>query len=106
VLTRRTRAGGTPCTPANSPSHSSTCATLVVLQTHGTDPATLEHVAATYRESGWPVEVEGDAFTAPFSAQSAGSPPWNLYEFVFYTVVGVGTAEPHGATRWRLDRNA
>jgi hypothetical protein len=68
-----------------------------------TDPATLEQVAATYRESGWPVEVEGDAFTAPFSAPSAGPPPWHLYEFVFRTVIGVATAEPNGATRWRFD---
>jgi len=51
---------------------------------------------------GWPVEVENDAFTAPYSAPSAGPPPWHLYRFVLHTVFGVGSAEPHGATRWRF----
>jgi hypothetical protein len=36
-----------------------------------TDPSTLERLAAVYRSGGWPAEVEGDAFTAPFSAPSA-----------------------------------
>lgn len=67
-----------------------------------TDPATLETVAAAYRNGGWPAEVEGDAFTAPFSAPSAGPPPWNLYRFTYDSVVGVGTTEPFGATRWRF----
>lgn len=69
-----------------------------------TDAETLEAVAARYREGGWPAEVEGDAFTAPFSAPSAGSPPWHLYRFTFHTAFGVATAEPNGATRWRFDR--
>jgi pyridoxamine 5'-phosphate oxidase-like protein len=68
-----------------------------------TDPGTLETVAALGREGGWPVEVQGDAFTAPFSAPSAGPPPWNLYRLTFHTVFGVATGEPHGATRWRFD---
>src|SRR6266508_3152525 len=42
-----------------------------------TDPPTLERVARLYREGGWPAEVEGDALTAPFSAPSAGPPPWH-----------------------------
>src|SRR6266511_2200923 len=42
-----------------------------------TDPPTLERVARLYREGGWPAEVQGDAFTAPFSAPSAGPPPRN-----------------------------
>lgn len=67
-----------------------------------TDAATLERVAAAYRDSGWPVEVDGDTFTAPYSAPSAGPAPWYLYHFTFHTVFGVGTAEPHGATRWRF----
>jgi hypothetical protein len=67
-----------------------------------TDTQTLERTAAMYREGGWPAEVEGDAFTAPFSAPSAGPPPWHLYRFTFHTVFGVATAEPYGATRWRF----
>jgi hypothetical protein len=50
----------------------------------------------------WAAEVEGDAFTAPFSAPSAGPPPWNLYYFTLRTAFGVASAEPHGATRWRF----
>jgi hypothetical protein len=68
-----------------------------------TDPSTLEAIAARYREIGWPAEVENDAFTAPYSAPSAGPPPWHLYRFRFDTVYGVATTEPHGATRWRFD---
>jgi hypothetical protein len=50
----------------------------------------------------WAAEVQGDAFTAPFSAPSAGPPPWNLYYFPLRTAFGVASAEPHGATRWRF----
>jgi Pyridoxamine 5'-phosphate oxidase len=69
-----------------------------------TDPETLEQVAAGYRASGWPAEVDGDALTAPFNAPSAGPPPWHVYRFAFHTVVGVATVEPYGATRWRFPR--
>ena len=72
--------------------------------TRVTDRETLEAVAARYRQVGWPAEVEGDAFTAPYSAPSAGPPPWHLYRFAFHTAFGVATEEPHGATRWRFVR--
>lgn len=68
------------------------------------DRQTLEQLADMYRNAGWPVEVEGDAFTAPYSAPSAGPPPWHLHRFIFHTAFGVATAEPHGATRWRFER--
>src|SRR5690606_29288049 len=68
------------------------------------DQPTLERLAQLYREDGWPVEVQGDAFMAPYSAPSAGPPPWYLYRFVFHTAFGVATAEPFGATRWRFER--
>ena len=68
-----------------------------------TDPTVLERVAASYRELGWPAEVEGDAFTAPFTAPSGGPPPWNVYRITYHTVFGVATAEPNGATRWRFE---
>ena len=67
-----------------------------------TDTDTLERVAAGYREGGWPAQVEGDAFTAPYSAPSAGPPPWHVYRFTFHSAFGVASAEPHGATRWRF----
>jgi hypothetical protein len=68
-----------------------------------TDADTLERVAATYRDGGWPVTVEGDAYTAPYSAPSAGPAPWHLYRLTLHTAIGVATAEPHGATRWDFD---
>ena len=67
-----------------------------------TDPAVVEAVAAVYREGGWPVQAEGNTFTAPFNAPSAGPPPWHLYRVTIRTAFGVATAEPHGATRWRF----
>lgn len=69
-----------------------------------TDAPALERIAQLYRESGWPVEVDGDAFTAPYSAPSAGLPPWYLYRLTFDTAFGIATAEPNGATRWRFER--
>lgn len=68
------------------------------------DAATLARVAAIYRAGGWPAEVAGDALTAPYSAPSAGPPPWHIFRFTFDTVVGVATAEPYGATRWDFAR--
>ena len=66
------------------------------------DAATLDRLAERYRALGWPAEVSGDAVTAPYSAPSAGPPPWDLYEFTPLVATGVASAEPHGATRWRF----
>ena len=67
-----------------------------------TDPATLERVAKLYRDRGWPVEARDGAFIAPYSAPSAGPPPWDLHEVTPLSATGVASAEPHGATRWRF----
>jgi hypothetical protein len=69
-----------------------------------TEAATIERIAAGYRDDGWPAEVEDGAITAPFSAPSAGPPPWHVYRLAFHAVVGVATAEPNGATRWTFQR--
>jgi Pyridoxamine 5'-phosphate oxidase len=69
-----------------------------------TDHETLQRVVTIYQDLGWPAEVAEDAFTAPFSAPSAGPPPWHLYRFTFESVVGLSTTEPHGATRWTFAR--
>jgi len=69
-----------------------------------TDPAILQQVARIYQDIGWPTEVAGGGFTAPYSAPSAGPPPWHLYRFTFHTVVGLSTTEPNGATRWRFSQ--
>lgn len=68
------------------------------------DADTLERVVAVYRGVGWPATVDGDALTAPYSAPSAGPPPWHLYRFDCHTAFGCATKEPYGATRWRFDR--
>jgi hypothetical protein len=66
------------------------------------DRAMLEAVAAVFRDGGWPAVVDGDAITAPYSAQSAGPPPWHLYRVDVESAVGVELREPHGASRWRF----
>lgn len=65
-----------------------------------TDPGELERIAAIARDDGWPARVENDAFTAEFSAPSAGPPPWYLYRVTAARVYAFGTAEPYGATRF------
>ena len=67
------------------------------------DAAELKAVAENYNAGGWPATVEGDALTAPFSAPSAGPPPWHVYKVVRSTVFAFGTAEPYGATRFDLE---
>ena len=71
-----------------------------------TDSADLERLAAIYRESGWPAQVDDGAFTAPYSAPSAGRPPWHLHRVTIAAVFGVATEEPYGAMRWRFDDQA
>ncbi|SER75038.1 Pyridoxamine 5'-phosphate oxidase [Lentzea xinjiangensis] len=65
-----------------------------------TDEATLDRVAARYRETGWPAEREGTAFTAPYTAPSAGPPPWHVHRISLRAAHAVSTAESGGATRW------
>jgi hypothetical protein len=67
------------------------------------DASTLERLAGVYRDGGWPAEVSGDAFTAPYTAPSGGPPPWNLYRVTVHTAFGVVGAAPGGATRWRFE---
>jgi hypothetical protein len=68
------------------------------------DPALLETIAARCRADGWPIHVEGAAYSGPFSAPSAGPPPWQLYCFTLHSAIANATAAPHGATRWRFRR--
>jgi len=67
-----------------------------------TDQATLDDLVARYVAQGWPARVENGAFTAEYSAPSAGPPPWDLYVLTPENAYGVATAEPYGATRWRF----
>jgi len=69
-----------------------------------TDRDTLHQVAKLYAEGGWPATATDDpdqpALTAPYSAQSAGPGPWDLYRFTIDTAIGLGLRPPHGASRW------
>jgi len=69
-----------------------------------TDRATAQRIADVYRAQGWEATVnDGDAsLTAPYSAPSAGPPPWDIYQVIPETVYAFGTAEPYGATRFRF----
>jgi hypothetical protein len=73
------------------------------IATKVTDEQTLRRLAQLYDAQGWPATVKDGSLTAPFSAPSAGPPPWDLYEFRPTTAFGVATAEPYGAMRWRFD---
>ena len=66
------------------------------------DRPTLLRLAKRYAAQGWPARVSGTAFTAEYSAPSAGPPPWNLYVVRPRTVFGVSSGDPPGATRWRF----
>lgn len=70
-----------------------------------TNPAVVARLARWWAgEEGWPCEVDesGTALTAPYSAQSAGPPPWHVYRLDFGSAHAVQTVEPYGATRWRF----
>ncbi len=67
-----------------------------------TDDATLHRVADEHKRQGWDPEVKDGAFTARYSAPSAGPPPWDVYVITPKTAFGVATADPQGASRWRF----
>src|SRR2546427_6721634 len=67
-----------------------------------TDEPTLQRLAKLYNAQGWPASVSNGAFTAEYSAPSAGPPPWNLYVMTPSTAFGTASVEPYGATRWRF----
>ena len=69
------------------------------------DEPTLERLAKIAREGGWPATVENGALTAPFSAPSAGPPPWELYPgpgLPWISALGNSSRRYPGATRWRF----
>ena len=66
------------------------------------DEATLARVAQAFAARGWPLEVDGDVVTASFAAPTAPPPPWHLHAFKPHAALGVATAPPGGATRWRF----
>ena len=69
------------------------------------DPGTVADMAARWAAEGWPAEVDGSgtAITAPYSAPSAGPPPWHVYRITPERATALQTVEPGGATRWTFD---
>ena len=69
-----------------------------------TDPVLVEIRAEQWAAEGWPAEVDesGEALTAPYSAPSAGPPPWHVYRLTPKAATALATVEPGGATRWRF----
>ena len=67
-----------------------------------TDPAVVAKVAEHFADDGWPCRVDdsGTAITAPFSAPSAGPPPWHVYRITSKRATALGTAGGGGATSW------
>jgi Pyridoxamine 5'-phosphate oxidase len=69
---------------------------------HVTDEATVEGIAALYAATGWPAEARGSTLVAPYSAPSAGPPPWDLWVMQPVTAFCVSTGEPQGAMRFQF----
>ncbi len=62
--------------------------------------ARLRRVADEYAAKyGWQVTVENGALVGD-GAPTAGPPPYNVYEVIPTKVLGLGTDETFGATRW------
>lgn len=64
-----------------------------------TDEQTVARLAEHYAATGWPARANGAVIEAPYSAPSAGPPPWDLWVVTPVSAVGVG---PAGAMRWCL----
>jgi hypothetical protein len=69
-----------------------------------TDEAKIQRIGKLYTSPGWRPGVRNGALViyGEFSAPSAGPPPWTVYEMIPATIFALGTAEPYGATRWRV----
>lgn len=69
-----------------------------------TDPATVRRLAEVWAAGGWPCEVDdsGTRLTAPFSAPSAGGPPWAVYRITATMATALAVTGEGGATTWRF----
>ncbi|MPZ54729.1 MAG: pyridoxamine 5'-phosphate oxidase family protein [Acidimicrobiia bacterium] len=70
-----------------------------------TDPEVVSVVAERFANSGWPCEPDesGTALTAPYSAPSAGPPPWHIYRMTPTKATALLVGDPGGATAWYFD---
>lgn len=69
-----------------------------------TDPGMVERLAQIWAED-WPCRVDesGIALTAPFSAPSAGPPPWSVFRITIRAATALTLTAPNGATRWEFE---
>ena len=69
------------------------------------DPPVVAEMAEEWADDGWPCEVDesGVALTAPFSAPSAGPPPWKVFKLTPAKATALQTIDPGGATSWTFD---
>jgi PPOX class probable F420-dependent enzyme len=69
-----------------------------------TDRATVAKMAERWAAEGWPCTVDesGTALTAPFSAPSAGPPPWFVYRITPERATALLAVDPGGATRFQF----
>jgi hypothetical protein len=63
------------------------------------DQQTVERLAARWAATGWPASSTDGAIEAPYSAPSAGPPPWDLWVLDARSAVAVGE---RGAMRWNF----
>jgi hypothetical protein len=68
------------------------------------DRETVAKRAEQWAAAGWPCTVDesGTALTAPFSAPSAGPPPWFVYRITPRRATALLTVQPGGATRFEF----
>ncbi|QBD80655.1 pyridoxamine 5'-phosphate oxidase family protein [Ktedonosporobacter rubrisoli] len=69
-----------------------------------TDSALVARLVRMYQEQGWPARVseDGISLTADYNSQSAGPPPYLIYEVIPETIFAIGTTEPNGAMSYRF----
>jgi len=69
------------------------------------DPDLVAARATEWAAGGWPCEVDasGIALIAPYSAPSAGPPPWFVYRMTPIKATALSTIDPGGATTWTFD---
>ena len=69
------------------------------------DPDLVAPRAKEWAAGGWPCEVDesGIALTAPYSAPSAGPPPWFVYRVTPLKATAISTVEEGGATTWTFE---
>jgi hypothetical protein len=73
-----------------------------------TDRATVAQMAKRWADQGWPCKVDdsGLALTAPYSAPSAGGPPWSIYRMTITSAHALTFGgESGGAMRWEFDQD-